>query len=131
MPRPSEAIERWQQIERVLGQDEPLPHDVRRYLWDVANLLNQLADDDRLTPEQAADLVPAVLGLTGHAIGAYREERRALSYGFLFDLSQELGVKRGQVKAFVADLAASAKVDPRQIYRWRDRFRQRRAQKTN
>jgi hypothetical protein len=117
-----------------------VPEDVRRYLWDVAHLLNQLVEGidirrpgglglpgQRLTPKQAVALVPEVLGLTGEAIGAYREARLADGYGWLFELmKEEQIVRRGEVKNLVADMARAAKRTTRQIYRWGELWRARR-----
>jgi hypothetical protein len=128
---PTEACARWQEIERALGAPGPVPDEVRRYLLDVAHLLNRAVEGDllpgqRLTPKQAAALVPDVLGLTGRAIGAYRDERRKEGYGWLFETAkQEHLVKRRQIDNFAADLARRAKVTTRQIYRWGEWWRAR------
>jgi hypothetical protein len=126
MALPDEACARWEEIERALGAPGPLSPEVRRYLWDVAHLLNKAVEGDdlmvgqrqRLTPKQAAAHVPAILGLTGHAIGAYREARRAdTAVGYL-ELMKKYGIlKRGQNKAFIAKLADSVGVEPGHIYR--------------
>ena len=114
------------EIERALGAPGPLPDDVRRDLWDFVRLLNNLVEETGLTPKQAAALIPKVLGLTGRAIGAYREERRKESYGWAFELAKEEGiVKRGEVDSWAAELAQGAKVTTRQIYRWGEWFRAR------
>jgi hypothetical protein len=139
MSLPTEPCACWAEIERSLGEPGPVPEDVRRYLWDVAHLLNLLVEgidirqpgdlnlpNPSLTPKQAAALVPEVLGLTGAAIGAHREARRAQGFGRLFEMAKEHGlVKRGEGKHFAAKLAAAAKVTPRQIHRWGELFRRR------
>lgn len=131
MPLPIEACARWKEIERALGEPGPVPDEVRRFLWDVAHLLNRAVDgdllpDQHLTPKQAAALVPEVLGLTGQAISAYRKERRKESYGWAFELAKEEGiVKRGEVDSWAAELAQGADVTARQIHRWGRWFRAR------
>lgn len=120
MASPSEAVERWQQIERALEQGGPLPDEVHRYLLDVAQKLNMLVMDSRKTPEQAAALVPEAVEMTGHAIRAYREERRAEGYGWLFGWSKQW--LRGPIKNIASDLAKRADVDIRTLYRWEERW---------
>jgi hypothetical protein len=109
---------RLQEIERALAAGGPLPDDVRRDLWDIVRLLNKLVDETRLPPKEAAAYVPKALGLTGRAIGAYREARRAdTAVGWLAWMKESGIVKRGQRKAFVAKLADSAGIEPSHIYR--------------
>ena len=116
----------WKEIERALGGRGPLPDDVRRGLWEMVRLLNLAVEGDnllvgqtkRLTAKQAAALVLEILGLTGHAIGAYREARRAdTAVGWLEWMKKSGILKRGQKKAFLADLAKGAGVKPSHIYR--------------
>ena len=117
---------RWEEIERALGAPGPLPDDVRRELWEMAHLLNLAVEGDnllvgqtkRLAAKQAAAHVLEILGLTGHAIGAHREARRAdTAVGWLEWMKKSGILKRGQNKAFIGKLADSLGVDPSHIYR--------------
>ena len=115
----AEAVTRWQQIERALGEGKPLSEEARRFLLEVAIRLNFLADETRIKPEQAAKLVPEAVGMTGTAISAYRGDRRAEGFAWLLDVHKRFLSRGVKVEAIAEDLATVAgEKSPSTIFRW-------------
>jgi hypothetical protein len=121
MPTSAEVIERWHEIEHALQWNDRLPDEARRYLLDAAQHLIVLVEDQRITPEQAAKRVPEAIEMTGHTIRAWRDQRRADNYGWLFEKTKGLVRGRGSVKRVALDIADAANVSVRVVYRWAER----------
>jgi hypothetical protein len=107
---PGEAVERWQAAERALARPgEPLPEEIRCFLFDVAHLALAIVDDTEIRAERAGQIMPEVMRLTGRAIGAYREKRRREGFAWLFDIEKRFlqpGCKVASVAQSVGETTA-------------------------
>ena len=115
-----DPIEFWREIEYGL-EGKPQSEDMRMRLLRFVRCINTAVVNENLKPEQAAQRITDIVGLSGSVIKAYRDAKRAELIGMAFELKRreiKAGTCEGQVKALAAELAEIAGVSTGHIYRW-------------